>query len=133
MHKQSPLSLLIIDKRKRLPRKAALKGEYMCNNDFKFISDISKETMNNVFADKTAKENAESQNNARFLKALENIADNTREIKELRLSLSAETTRANKAERRTRVLSVLLSVLACLSAYALEHHKEIIDFFLSSL
>ena len=112
----------------------------MCNNDFKFIADISKETMDKVFADKTAKENADkesqllkSQSNARFLKALEDIADNTREIKALRLALSAETTRANKAERRTRVLSVLLSVLACLSAYALEHHKEIIAFFLSFL
>lgn len=102
------------------------------SND-KWFADVSKDVMHKNNADKVAKETAENKNKARYLKALEDIANNTREIKELRLALSAETARANKAERRTRVLSVLLSVLACLSAYALEHHKEIIDFFLSSL
>lgn len=73
----------------------------------------------------------ETENKARFLKAIDDIAYNTERIDTLTAELSAERARAEKAEKRTRVVTVLLSILACLSSYALEHHKEIIAFFLS--
>lgn len=97
------------------------------NDPFKWIADESKKTAKMAENDK----NAKAQNDERVIKALEDIAYNTERIDALTAELSAERARAEKAEIRTRVLTVLLSILACLSSYALEHHKEIIGSFLS--
>lgn len=108
-------------------------------NVYKTVSDISNQVYENIEKER----NAKNQKEERPVKALEDIALNTKIIEDLTAeitelkeeyakqaeALSAENERAKKAEKNARILTVLLSVLACVASYALNHHKEIIDFF----
>lgn len=84
--------------------------------------------LGNELVSENEKRAAKEQNeHERLLLAKERIPN---EIAALRSELDAERKRAEKAETSGRVFSLLSSILAVLIAYLIEHHKEIISFFL---
>ena len=98
------------------------------------LQSLLNETSANQMKYINKKEQEESELKERKLKTQERIPDEifklNGEIKALRSELNAERARNKKAAASGKVFSLLSSVLVVLVAYLIEHHKEIISFFL---
>lgn len=121
--------------KKEPPRRTALNNIY---KDVIALYDELQSLLNETSANQmkyiNKKDQEESELKERKLKAKERIPDEifklNGEIKALRSELNAERARNKKAAASGKVFSLLSSVLVVLVAYLIEHHKEIISFFL---